>query len=495
LQGTDSSYLLPLALPGGPAITVTNALVADTLFVTVNGGDAANTLLLLVHDYQNVFINSDVNTTGNTMRLKIPLQAVPKGLATLTILDSMGRPLAERLFFAHFDKRALVTIGTDSTSYAMRQKVTMHMKLTDANHQPLTGLVSVACVQNNRLDLMKTMNIENYAYLTNELETFSYKGSLMRNDAENKIFLEQLLLIKGWRKYTWQDVVSKTSDADPVTDSLQFKGKITINKKTLKKPVMLNLKNFVTPKFSELQLINTDSTGKFELLPEKIVGEPDRKFEITVRNDRQEEYTVAVNDPYAAMNKKLAVSLVFPDYSPKSFAQSSQAFVLKPGEVAKTLKTVIVKSTKDDRFLHQPGTNACGDYVCMNSILNCTNHPNDRYQPIVGRVYGVRYGAGPVTPMRYEGCLALTNSEYKFSMQGIYKQKEFYVTDLAKADVSDAQYLSTLYWNYSALTNASGELELSFYTSDIPGKFRIVVQGITKEHVLYGEYFFEVRGE
>src|SRR6185369_11009477 len=102
----------------------------------------------------------------------------PKGLATLTILDSMGRPVAERLFFAHFDKRALVTIGTDSASYAMRQKVTMHLKLTDAEYHPLTGLVSIACVQNNRLDLVKTINIENYTYLTNALESFSYKGSL-----------------------------------------------------------------------------------------------------------------------------------------------------------------------------------------------------------------------------------------------------------------------------------------------------------------------------
>jgi hypothetical protein len=497
LPGIDTSYPLPFALPRGPVISVTNALAADTLFVTVNNGDAGNTLLLLVHDYQNVFINSDVNTTSNMMRLKIPLPAVPKGLATLTILDSMGRPLAERIFFAHFDKRALVTVSTDSSSYAMRQKVTMHLKLADADHHPLTGLVSIACVQNNRLDLVKTMNIENYAYLTSALQTFFYKGSLMRNDAENTIFLEQLLLIKGWRKYTWQDIAAKRSAADAVIDSLQFKGKITINKKALKRPVLLNLKNFVTPKFSELQLINTDSTGKFELLPEKIVGEPDRKFEITVRSDRQEEYAVAVNDPYAAMNKNLAASLLFPDYSPRSFAQSSQAFVLKKGEVVKTLKTVVVKATKDDRtYLVQPGTNACGDYVCMNGILNCTNHPNDRYQPVVGRTYGTRYGAGSaVTPMRYDGCLALTNSEYKFSMQGIYKQKEFYVTDLTKADISDAQYLSTLYWNYSALTNANGELELSFYTSDIAGKFRIVVQGITKDLVLYGEQFFEVRGE
>jgi len=274
-----------------------------------------------------------------------------------------------------------------------------------------------------------------------------------------------------------------------------------MNKKALKRPVQLNLRKFVTAKLSELDIIPTDSIGHFEIAPEKIITEPERKFEVSVRNDRQEEYTVTVDNPYKTMNRSLAGSLVFPDYSPRSFAQSSQAFVLKPGEVAKTLKTVVVTAKKDNSFFNErkPGTNVCGDYVCMNNILNCTNHPNDRYEPIVGRTYGTRsFGSSTIVQTVYYGCTALTNAaknEYLFSMEGIYNNKEFYVTDLTKADSTDPQYLSTIYWNYSVLTNANGETELTFYTGDIPGKFRVVVQGVTTGNVVYGEYFFEVKGE
>lgn len=35
------------------------------------------------------------------------------------------------------------------------------------------------------------------------------------------------------------------------------------------------------------------------------------------------------------------------------------------------------------------------------------------------------------------------------------------------------------------------ETELSFYTSDIPGKFRIVVQGVTDKDVVYAEAYYE----
>jgi len=43
------------------------------------------------------------------------------------------------------------------------------------------------------------------------------------------------------------------------------------------------------------------------------------------------------------------------------------------------------------------------------------------------------------------------------------------------------------------MLNANKETELNFYTSDITGRFRIVVQGITNKDVVYAEQFFEVK--
>lgn len=498
---TDSLYMLPAGLKEGLVLTIPNALTADTLVANINTQGIAGKLLLLAHDYRISYINAPVTSTGKPMLLKIPLQDVPKGITSLSIADSLGRPLAERLFFAHFDKKTTVNIKTDSTTYQPRQKVTAKIKITIAGDQPLVSLVSVACVQNNRFDLAKTMNIENYVYLTNELSRFVVKKDMMSNAPENKTFLETLLLIKGWRRYTWQNAEQHNIADTAVFSSLIFTGKVILNNKKLKRPVQLSLKKFISPKLSELEYLSTDSTGNFELSAGKITSEPERKFEVSVNNERKEEYTVTVTDPYKNLNKTLAASLAFPDHTIRSFAQSSQAFVLKNGEVAKTLKTVVITSKKDERlfFSRTPGTNICGDYVCMSGILNCTNHPNDRYEPVAGRSYGSRaFAGGTVTSMVYYGCAALAqpeNNEYRFTMEGIYYKKEFYVADLTKADISDPQYLSTLYWNYAVTTDKNGEAELSFYTGDIPGKFRIVVQGVAIGNVVYGEYYFDVSGQ
>ena len=82
--------------------------------------------------------------------IKIPLTALPKGLATITITDSLGRPLAERIFFAHYNNTEKLSIELGKTVYEQREKVNLKLKLKDFAEQ---SFVSIAVIQNNRLDL------------------------------------------------------------------------------------------------------------------------------------------------------------------------------------------------------------------------------------------------------------------------------------------------------------------------------------------------------
>lgn len=61
-------------------------------------------------------------------------------------------------------------------------------------------------------------------------------------------------------------------------------------------------------------------------------------------------------------------------------------------------------------------------------------------------------------------------------------------------DASVADYRSTLYWNPELQKDTStGKYSCSFYTSDLPGKYRIVVQGVTIGHKpVYAVKYIEV---
>lgn len=492
---TEAVHLLPASLQSGTILTIPHALTSDTLYAYMYSEGATGVMNLLVHNYRYVFVNFQIQSSGKSMLIKVPLNEIPKGINTITLLDNIGRPVMERMFFAHYDKRAIITIKTDSDLYSTRQKVTLKFNITNVAHQPLVSVVSMACVQNSRFDIKKTMDIESYLYLTNELAGFSFKKNCMNYDTENEAYLEQLFLVKGWRRYTWKDIEKdKVSGKIPAVNSLRFTGKVTKNNNTIKKPLQIKLQKFITSNMSALDYVSTDSLGNFELNPEAIVSEPGKKYEMTVNDDWPERFRINVINPYFFMNKNLASSLHFQDFAESSFIQSSQAFNLQKNEIAKTLETVVI-TTKNDQFR---GSNACGDYVCSFNILNCINHVNEGYLPVVGKRYGVRsFGQLEVMQEVYRGCRALElqlSSEHRFAMEGIYSKKEFYVTDFSKSPISESQYISTIYWNHAEVTDNNGASEISFYTGDITGKFKIVIQGIAGEDdVVYGEHFFEVK--
>ncbi|TDH29255.1 hypothetical protein EXU57_04095 [Segetibacter sp. 3557_3] len=487
LNNSPALFPLPPALDQGPVLHVGTALTDDTLVIQLKHTVAGQNWSLLVHNYRSVFLNASVISSGKMMTIKVPLDEVPKGLNTVTIVDSGGRPWAERLFYAHFNKNVQVNISTDSSSYVARQKVNIKFRVTDTRHQPLKSMVSIACVQDNRLDVKKMTDITSFHYLRHELQSFPFKTNLRSSDSETREYLENLLLVKGWRRYTWQDL-STTTATDTLTEnkSLAFTGKAVLKRR--QSPLPLDV---LVVKLPEVDLVGTDSSGNFTLPQSVMIAPFDKQLQLSVNGKQEDQYTIVTNDPYKAMNQKLAQSLVFDDFSTPNFMQTSQSVVLKSEEGGKRLLDVTVTKKKDNRVFAY-GANVCGDYVCMYNILNCPNHPFGGSQPVMGRSYGIK---GSSSSVIYKGCAELEkeNRSKLFLVDAVYRAKEFYVADYAKFNPPASEFLSTLYWKHAQLTNENGEAEISFYTGDIPGKFRVVIQGLTTDDVLYGEQVFTVK--
>jgi len=76
------------------------------------------------------------------------------------------------------------------------------------------------------------------------------------------------------------------------------------------------------------------------------------------------------------------------------------------------------------------------------------------------------------------------------SLDPIYTQKAYYVNEFS--DPQETALVSTIYWSHAQVLTPKTK-EISFYTSDITGKFRVIVQGISDTDVLFGQQYFEVR--
>lgn len=476
----DTLYQMPLSVSHVPAMSVNTAVVNSILTVGLNT-DKPQTVYLNIHNYDQLFISTPVNLIGEK-KTDILLNDIPKGVMQITLTDSIGRPLAERLFFAHYDKRPGLQISTDKTSYKSREKVTVSLKLNSTG--PLDeGLVSVACVQENRLQINNKNDIESYFYLKAPFGELPVKENYLGTEEADKRFLEDILLIKGWRRYKWLDMLNvKPQDTVAKQSDLVLKGLVTKNGNHIKMPVKVI--NFKDP----LNTISTDSIGNLLFSDKALISQRNKKSFFYINNDKYGLYQVELIDPYSTMTKKILNEIELPD---RNLPQQPVSQLLEMTGLNRAIKLneVKIKGYNNNKLMFQAatGANACGDYICRNGYFNCINHRNepDNTPPIVGKSY---YINGILTP--YWGCDVEAGRKGS-ALEGIYMAQEFYPSDLSQPN-SPPEYMSTIYWKYLAKVTSMDLANFSFYTNDITGRFKIVVQGRTAKDMIYGEKTFEV---
>lgn len=475
----DSSYLLPAILDKGLVLSAAKAVVGDTLTVQLKSS-RKEPIFIRVHDFRETYIYNNLDIKASALNLKIPLTDVPVGIKTLTISDSLGRPLAERIFFAHYDTSRAIRLSTDQQVYEQRKKVTLNIRLNKADS---LGLVSIACVQENRLSSRLNTDIESYAYLTNQLKPLPPFG--IQRGYQDPNYIENILLVKGWRRYTWTDVMqTKPADTLKNYDNTSLSLQITNPKKPILQPVEIGILNT-----GHAGLHTTDDHGSFEFIMDEIIVEKEKPVYVFIGAKKRGDYQIKIKDPYPDLNRSY-LKLFAPEYrSVPSSVQNNNILSLKSNESAIRLKEVVITSGKADGFYAPKGPNACGDYVCRYNILNCINHVGDadNTQPVAGRRY--RSMGGMIV---YQACTETPPTPGMVVMDGIYTKKEFYLNDYAEP--LEPALVSTIYWNNGFFLNRA-EREITFYTSDITGKFKVIVQGIGTGNVLYGDCSFEVKGK
>jgi hypothetical protein len=123
----------------------------------------------------------------------------------------------------------------------------------------------------------------------------------------------------------------------------------------------------------------------------------------------------------------------------------------------------------------------------MFNVLNCANHPFGR-KPVSGESY--RYKGGEVI---YKGCKDDEEpANFMQQVKGAYYPKEFYVADYEKFNPTEPEMMSTVYWNYTAMTDEQGEATIHFSTNDLTGRFTCVLQGYSGQGAVSGKTSFKV---
>jgi len=458
-------YPLPKVHSEGLILGAEESVVEDTLNIQIASLESRR-VVVKIQKEERVLAEVQLNVGPKKRPVKVDLTKMPRGLTTITVYDMQGTPLAERIFFAHFNKKAALNIETSSATYKPREKINLKLSMGDqGGTEGLAGLVSIACVQSNRLEPLKQSNIENYFYLEEQLTALPV-NSLGKVNL-NKRYLEDILLTKGWRKYTANPAGGQTS-----YNSAEFTGLMTRSGKPVKKATSLTLVG------ERMQHLEGDSTGVFKFNNSDLSVIDNKKLHFFISNDDSKSLTFEFVDPFKPINSFYSRTNYQRPLKPYTGEQSSEINVLKDKEKVIRLEEVVIRAGKVS------AANECGDFVCSYNVLNCSHHGSGK-PAIVGKRYKIN---GVLS--NYFGCVP--EQKNTTAVKGINFTKEYYGSDYAVFNPTEGEYISTIYWKY-ALQVKKDVQEIGFYASDITGKFKVIVQGVTNSGVVYAEREFEVK--
>ena len=473
LLGSDynnQEFSLPDILSFRVTISALKSLSQDTISFNLKSKGITK-VQLRVHNFRETFIEVPVTIGGGQKMVHIPLANIPRGAITVSILDPTDSKniLAERIFYAHYQLANEVEITSDQSEYKRRQKVTISIRLKDMN---AFGIVSVAVVQEKRLNPFYMTDIKTYKYISTE---FPFK-----NISRGSIFTEEnkelIFLMRGWQKNVWESRRNKK-----IPDS--------INEEQLKMSAIVTKGN--RPSAAKLTLLGGDSYQIFEIPPtgeavidsHRLLTSPGKSTYLIAAGNK-DAYKINIRDPFYEMNKKVGKEI-----QNNSFLSNSFANILKGKDTVGVDRAIIrlqeVVISKGVVLPHM--RNECGDWVCVFKVLNCENHAYNASstKPIKGELYFQNLNR---SKMPYLGCDEIRNDT---RIRSPHKEREFY--NGSYDDPNEPAVATTIYWNYGIMLNKSIAQELIFYTSDMPGKYKIIVQGNGNEDVVYGEHTFIVK--
>jgi hypothetical protein len=485
----------PEILKNGYTLAAESGLIEDSMRIIVRATVQGAKLYVMAHNYQKHFYFDRIALPGTEKRISLPASMLPTGLSTVTLFDEKGRPVAERSFFREPRLQPLLTIEIDSSVYHQRSKLKATIRTADKDGNPVAAVFSMACVLNSRIDTTRFQDIVPFSYF-NQYRTTGVIEQKTDYNQYQRSRMERYLQIQGWTRYKWQLLSNSPVIASPAYTLVQ-RGYVFYYGEKLKKPVEVAL---VTP--ASLTMIQTDSSGYFEINKDQLATEPDWKISLAVNEKKQDNYAIAfLND-----NDELQYELAAYDYP---LPRQVKYIPDEPGPTISDIKmlapvTLTSKNGNDDDaariirgFKKDPVI--CSDYVCMYNIVNCINHAGGT-RPQKGFYYKIRI-AGSLKDFRYTGCLEGEDPKFMsnpypdsiiFQLKGRYYSKEFYMADYNKYNPPLPETQTTLYWNPFLQTDEKGEVVISFYTNDLKGRHILIAEGITAEAVLSGRRQFRV---
>jgi hypothetical protein len=553
-NGSFITAELPKIYDHGYVMNIHNLQDHYEVDVKVNMGSESEEqeLFLLTHAADGHETKSVLQIKNAAAHASISKTALGTGIITCTLLDMETKPLCERLLFNRWEQKEILPISTDKQEYAQRAPVQL---IGNGSDNSTSGDdLSISVWKIDSLSPASECTIVNYflfsSALKGNIDSIDYYFG--NNNPDIQEATENLLLTQGWRMFKDVDKHQK-----PLLYSypLEYNAQIVQLKVTDSRTGLPaeNIQTFLSVPGTNFRFysVSTDKKGiaNFEL--------PDLYGynEIIVQTNTQEDsfYHVELMSPYSlepiykltpfvfeknrltdlqkenidmqAQNiyhgerlrnfglPEIADTLPFYGYPSKSYDLDNYTRFTTMEEVFREYVREINVGVRGGQFVFKMLNENQREYgtedilVLLDGIPVLDHRKIFNYDPLKVKRLDVipqNYILGPSTFsgiasfITYEGNYKgfdLDPRMVSFDYEGLQLRREFYSPVYYTEALKNSRlpdFRTTLYW--SPHFKLTGNKPYSFYTSDVKGKFMVLVQGISAAgNLIYSTSSFEVK--
>ncbi|MVZ65799.1 TonB-dependent receptor plug domain-containing protein [Sphingobacterium sp. DK4209] len=436
--GAKSGYNMLVATNFNKIYTQVN-LTEDHL----NGKDI---YIIYQHLGKVFYIAKQLATKKNLTFIK-EQKDLPTGVITISILDHMLTPVAERAYFNNKSYKTTLQVTLDKNSYSKRSKVSSDIILGTTVDSLTTAALSASVVN---LSHIGTSSEEGINILSSLLLQADVKGYIERPsfyfnaDGSYKTEdLDRLLLTQGWRKIAWKNL-------DSLDKKPKFQAEKAINlagfaRKIGRKAPVPNAKIQLISTNNYMEFIDTvaNENGYFEfnnlIFPDSI------KFIVSARDqkDKKNIDLSLVNTPPAEINQErngpLLNNSINSLFKNELLANSEFYTELeKKGLMDKTIQIeeVIVRAVRPKAAEHSSNLNRPGNADQVITAEELSSCPNLE-ACLNGRLFGVIFRNGK--PYMTRG----NDSPMQIIVDGMYTEADM-LSMISAQDVESVEVLKSV---------------------------------------------------
>ncbi len=547
---------LPAANARGYVMQAQDNGAAWDVTVSSKNSDASEHLYLLLHNSASVQVAAELAMTNNAGHYTIDKNKLADGVNQLTLFNAQRQPVSERLIFKRPGKQLKIDAKTDAASYDKRKKVGLDDSAVDESSKADPASLSLSVYRVDSLQRTDEAGINSFVWLSADVKGIVESPDFYFKDdsRETNQALDNLLLAQGWRAFNWTDATSAKKPSFQFPP--EYAGQIvsgTISNRVSGSPAP-NTLTYISFPGTKARLFSTrsDANGHFLFNSGFIYGTKEVVLQANHFVDST-AYKIDLASPFSdkfsatslpAFNLSAAQKPLLTEHSlsmqvqntyqsagmrqfyatdtdsSSFFGQPAKSFVLDQftrfttmEEVMREFVSYIFLVRKDKKLylkvFNQRGVFNDEPLVMVDGVPVFDNNKIFEVDPLKikrvdvlpERVFnGAAAFEGLVNLTTYKGDMSsfeLNPKAVLLDYEGLQLQRQFYSPVYDSTDEKTSRlpdFRNALYWNPDLTTAPDGKVSTSYFTSDMPGKYIGVLQGISNNGRTGSAYFsFEVK--